>query len=260
MLFLFAALLLAIEATYFAPEGGMLRAGAAWSWLTAAVLVLGTALASSVAPFLRREFWLSRDVGVYLAAYLTPVALLAYGSNGYVHTQINDEAVQQVSAGLGLLETRRDLGLFSTGFVGYPARQYLLAALPSLAFGKGLVALRAGFGGLFLIAYLSFISSLRGYLEARKAPFPLLLSGLGGVLAVLGSYSLLYARLFEQTTVPLAAICLFLAGILRMRTPARRPWRRLGHLVPRLHALRLHPGAVGMGLWHGGFGLPCLSR
>lgn len=215
---LFAGLLLAIEASYFASEGGILRAAAAWCWLACAVAILGTALAASLAPFSRREFWSSRDVGAYLAAYLAPIALLAYGITGYAHTQINDEAVQQVAAGLGLLESRRDLGLFSTGFVGYPARQYLLAALPSLLLGKSLVALRAGFGGLFLVAYLSFLSSLRGYLEARKAAFPLLLAGVGGALAVLGSYSILYARLFEQTTVPFAALSLFLAGVLRMRT------------------------------------------
>jgi hypothetical protein len=207
--------LLAIEATYFAPEQGILRAAAAWGWIACAAIVLGSALASNLRPFVQRGFWSSRDVVWYLVAYFLPVALVAFGATGYLHTQINDEAIQQVAAGLGFLDSRRDLGLFSTGFVGYPARQYLLAALPSLAFGRSLVALRLGFGGLYLIGYLSFLCAARGYLEARKSASPMLLAALGGVLAALGSYPLLYARLFEQTTVPVAAIYLFLAGLLR---------------------------------------------
>jgi hypothetical protein len=213
---LLAGVLIAVEATFFARENGALRTVAAWCWLACAALVLVTALATSAAPLFRREFWASRDVGWFLAAYLAPVVLLTYGITGYAHTQINDEAVQQVASGLDFLETHRDFGIFGAGFVGYPARQYLLAALPSLILGKGLVALRAGFGLLHIASYLAFLCALSGFLSFRKARAPMLLAGVGGVLAVLGSFSLLYARLFEQTTVPAAALCLFLAGVLRM--------------------------------------------
>jgi hypothetical protein len=251
---LFFGVLLAIEGAYFAPEAGVLRAVAAWSWLACSAIVLGTALISSLRPFVQRAFWSSRDMGWYLVAYFGPVALLAFGVTGYLHTQINDEAVQQVAAGLGFLDSRRDLGLFSTGFVGYPARQYLLAALPSLALGRNLVALRIGFGGLYLIGYLSFLSAARGYLEARKSPAPMLLAALGGVLAALGSYPLLYARLFEQTTVPVAAIELFLAGLLRTMS---RPGS-LGGLWA-LWSLGFMPYAYTPALSGWGFGMAVLA-
>ncbi len=210
------AIFVGIEATYVCPAGSVLRAIAAWTWMASSVLVLGSALISSLVPFFRRDSWSSRSCAWYLAAFVAPIVLVLFGVTGYAHTQINDEAIQQVAAGLGLLESRRDLGLFSTGFVGYPARQYLLAALPSLVLGRGLIALRIGFGGLFLIGYLSFLSSLRGYLEARKSEAAALLAALAGVLVALGSYPLLYARLFEQTTAPVAAMLFFLAGALRL--------------------------------------------
>lgn len=210
------ALLVGIEASYLCAEDGAIRAVAAWSWIACSGIALVSALLSSAAPLFRRDTWSARGFAWYLAALAAPVVLVLYGVTGYAHTPINDEAIQQVAAGLGLLESRRDLGLFSAGFVGYPARQYLLAALPSLLMGRGLIALRIGFGGLFLTAYLSFVSSLRGYLRSRKPEAAMLLAALGGVLVALGSYPLLYARLFEQTTVPLAAILLFLAGALRL--------------------------------------------
>ncbi len=194
----------------------MIRAIAAWSWIICSGLVIASALVSSLLPLLRRDAWSARGFIWYLAALVAPIVLVLVGVTGYVHTQINDEAIQQVAAGLGLLKSRRDLGLFSSGFVGYPARQYLLAALPSLLLGRGLVTLRIGFGGLFLIGYLSFVSSLRRYLAPRKPEAAMLLAALAGALVALGSYPLLYARLFEQTTVPLAAILLFLAGTLRL--------------------------------------------
>jgi len=49
---------------------------------------------------------------------------------------------------------------------------------------------------------------------------PMLLASLAGTLVALGSYPLLYSRLFEQTSVPLAATLLFLAGLLNF---LRRP-------------------------------------
>ncbi len=210
------AILVGIEASYVCAEDGAIRAIAAWSWIACSGIVIGSALVSSVGPLFRRDAWSARGFIWYLAALVAPVVLVLVGVTGYAHTQINDEAIQQVAAGLGLLRSRRDLGLFSTAFVGYPARQYLLAALPSLLLGRSLLALRIGFGGLFLTGYLSFVSSLRGYLGPRKPEAAMLLAALAGVLVALGSYPLLYARLFEQTTVPLAAILLFLAGILRL--------------------------------------------
>jgi hypothetical protein len=211
---LFFLVLIGIEASCLLPDTGALRAGAAWSWITCSGLVLSSALIYSLLPFFLRGFWASPDFGWYLAAFFAPVVLVLFGLDGYAHTQINDEGVQQVVCGLDLISSRRDLGLFSFGFLGYPARQYLLAAMPSLLLGRSLITLRIGFGGLYLLGYVTFLSATWRYLEARKSVRPMLLASLSGVLVALGSYPLLYARLFEQTIVPLSATLLFLAGLL----------------------------------------------
>jgi hypothetical protein len=210
----FLVILLGAEASCLLPGGGMIRALAARAWIACSALILVSVLIHAVIPFFRRGFWSSPDLCWYLAAFLVPVALVLFDVNGYGYTQINDEGLQQVTSGLDLMSGRRDLGLFSVGFLGYPARQYLLAAMPSRIFGRGLVTLRVGFGGFYLLGYLSFLSCAWGYLEARKSWRPMLLASLAGMLVALGSYPLLFARLFEQTTVPLSLMLLFLSGLL----------------------------------------------
>ena len=210
----FLAILFGVEASCLLPGGGMLRALAARAWIACTALILVSVLIHAVLPFFRRSFWSSPDLCWYLAAFFVPVALVLFDVNGYAYTQINDEGLQQVTSGLGLMSGRKDLGLFSVGFLGYPTRQYLLAAMPSRIFGKGLVTLRLGFGGFYLLGYLSFLSCALRYLESRKAWRPMLLASLAGELVALGSYPLLFARLFEQTIVPLSVTLLFLSGLL----------------------------------------------
>jgi hypothetical protein len=192
----------------------MIRALAARAWIACSALILVSVFIHAVLPFIRRGFWSSPDICWYLAAFFVPVALVLFDVNGYGYTQINDEGLQQVTSGLDLMSGRRDLGLFSVAFLGYPARQYLLAAIPSRIFGRGLVTLRLGFGGFYLLGYLSFLSCSLRYLESRNTWRPMLLASLAGVLVALGSYPLLFARLFEQTTVPLSVTLLFLSGLL----------------------------------------------
>ena len=209
------AILVGIEASGLLPESNPLRALAAWAWVSFSILVLVSIVADALLPLTWGAFWTSPDVGWYLAALLVPVGLLLFGITGYTYTQINDEGLQQVVSGLVLIADRRDLGLFGLGFLGYPARHYLLAALPSYLLGRSLITLRIGFGLLYLGAYISFLAAVRSYLEARKAQGPMLLASVAGTGVALGSYPLLYSRLFEQTSVPLAATLLFLAGLLR---------------------------------------------
>jgi hypothetical protein len=71
-----------------------------------------------------------------------------------------------------------------------------------------------GFGGLYIIGYVSFVLGTWRYLCSRNSAQPMLVAGLVGTLASLGSYPLLYARTFEQTTVPIAVTFLFLGGLL----------------------------------------------
>lgn len=218
------AVLAAVEATCLFPAQSAPRAAAAWCWMALSGLVLASVAAHAVRSMLRGDFRSDPDLGWYLASLLAPMALVLFGVGGYAYTQINSEGVKEVASGLGLLSGRRDLGLFDTAFVGYPARQYLLAAAPSLLLGRGLVALRAGFGGIYLLSYASFMTCAWLYLAQRKAWRPMLLAGLAGALVALGSYALLYARLFEQTILPLSETLLMLAALLLyLRRPGPLP-------------------------------------
>lgn len=192
----------------------MLQVAAAWSWLGCSGLVLCWALLFSVAPFFRADFWRSRDLAWYLAAFLIPLGLLLFGINGWEFTQISNECALEVQSGFFYLTRFGELGPFKIGFLGYPARQYLLAAVPTYLFGKGLFTLRMGFGSLYIVGYLAFLRGTLGFLESRNSPRPMLIASLAGTFVSMASYPFLYARLFEQTLVPIALAYLFLAGLL----------------------------------------------
>jgi hypothetical protein len=209
-----ALLLLCIEGTWPFAEGSAPRVAAAWSWIGFSVLVLCWALALVVLPFLRPGFWKSRDLPWFLAAHVIPVGLVLFEVNGWKFTQINGEGAQEVQSGYFFLTRYPDLGIFKMGFLGYPTRQYLLAALPSYILGKGLVTLRMGYGTLYVLGYLSFLQATWRYMGSRNSPRPMLLASLTGTLVSLGSYPLLHARIFEQTIEPLSVTFLFLAGLL----------------------------------------------
>ncbi len=214
--FFFSLLLLGVEATWPLTEGSLPRVIAAWTWIACSDLVLGWALASILLAFTRADFWRSRDLGWFLAAHVVPVCLVLFEINGWEFTKINGEGAQEVQSGFIFYTQFADLGIFKMGFLGYPARQYLLAAMPSFVWGKGLVAMRIGYAGLYVIGYLAYLQATWRFLESRGAPRPMLMAALTGCLVSLASYTLLYARNFEQTIVPLAVTCLFLAGLLML--------------------------------------------
>jgi hypothetical protein len=203
-----------VEFSYFAPEESRVQTVAAWTWFLCSDAILAWAFIYAVRPFFARGFWSSRDIGWYLAAYFVPIGLLLVGITGYRFTQINDEGLQEIVSALYVMGHFKDLGLFKLGFLGYPARQFLLAAEPTVIFGRNLVDLRLGFGGLYLISYLAFLTAVWRYLVARAVVRPMLVASLAAVSISLGNYALLYARLFEQTMVPLTFSLLFMAGIL----------------------------------------------
>jgi hypothetical protein len=239
-------ILFGIEAAWFLPEGSALLAAAAWSWVGCSCLILCWALIYSVAPFFRAVFWRSQDVAWYLIAFFIPVGLILFGIGGWKYTQISNECALQVQSGYFFFTETKDLGLFKMGFIGYPARQYLLAAVPSYLFGKGLVALRIGFGSLYLIGYVAFLRGTLGFLESRNSPRPMLVSSLTGALVSMGSYPLLYARLFEQTLVPIALAYLFLAGLLLLLS---RPGPLPGLWVAWVLGLMPYSYTPSFGIW-----------
>jgi hypothetical protein len=207
-------LLCCVEGSWFFPELSTQRMVAAWLWVAFSSAVECWVLVSCLAPFLRPGFWRTRDLPWFLAALFLPVGLVLFGVTGWSFTMINSEASQEVQSGYFFFTKFRDLGLFKMGFLGYPTRLYLVAALPSFLWGKSLFTLRMGYGALYVLGYVSFVQGTWRYLESRNAPRPMLVASLTGTLVALGSYPLLFARTFEQTTVPLSLTFLFLGGLL----------------------------------------------
>ncbi len=177
--------------------GGLFAVVASRAWLVCGAVFLTCSLARIWSTFRRdfseRFFW-----GFAVTLAVAGVTFWKIGSFEYF---INGEAAHQVYNGL-CHWMERDLHYTGCGFFCYPSRQYLLAALPSVLFGRNLSSLRLSYLWLFFLGMLLFYVGLRQRL--RSAPN-------GGCLAAVAELSILsfpYVVLFlrgpEQSLMPLA--------------------------------------------------------
>jgi hypothetical protein len=208
-----ALVLIGVEAAFYAAPESVIRHYAGWAWLSISCLVLLLAFGSIFSPFLAKceqaqgRFW-------FLFALLFPAVLTLIDFNGITYTTLNTESTQQMAAAVRQLHENTDLGIFNTAFLDYPERQYLPLALPSVIFGPSVFALRLGYALFYLIAYGSFLAGVCVYLRHLKFDRPYLLASFTGLSVALAPYPLLWARLFEQTIIPISIAMLFLGGLL----------------------------------------------
>jgi len=206
--------LFGVEAGYFASPDSLIRRFAGSAWIVISCLVLIIAFLHSFLPLLVTGKGASRDRVWYLAAMLFPPLLILFDVQGVTYTTLNSESAQQMAGALRYMRMSNDLGVFDMAFLDYPARQYLPLALPSLIFGTGLLSLRLGYAIFYLIAYFSFLSATWACLCHWKFRFPLLLASFAGLSVALSTFPLLWARIFEQTIIPISVAFLFLGGLL----------------------------------------------
>ena len=140
-----------------------------------------------------------------------------WGISGVDHVQIQHEATQEIADGLEAAQ-QPAWSYTGVGFLGYPSRQYLVAAIPSMLLGRGLPALRLGFALPFLFGALLFWAGAREWWLGLPG---------GGTAAALVTlsvpafpYAIDHLRWYEQTVFPLAAT-LAVAGWLLIAV--RRP-------------------------------------
>jgi hypothetical protein len=210
-----ALALIAVEATYFLPDTSPWRKYGAWFWGLITLVALALPWIFAFSPFFNRAFWRLRHRGWYLLAFFLPPALLVVGLNGIVFTRFNVESSQEVGGALAALRHDPSYGIFGLGYLTvYPMRQYLVTCWPTLVFGPSVVALRLGFGLFYLGGYFSFLAGTFRYLEQKKAPEAPLLAAYAGLTVALGTFPLLWARMFEQTILPLSGTLLLLGGVL----------------------------------------------
>jgi hypothetical protein len=150
---LFLALPVADLATLAHPPlgvVGMVLWGLAWLALAAwAVASLGRTV-RDVAR--RRPGALSLAAAVFLAA----MVLVRVGDVASVH----HETTQEIAQTLDQLRNAPDRGFTGTALFGYPARQFLVPALPSLLLGRSALALHLGTAIVFLVALAIFVRGL----------------------------------------------------------------------------------------------------
>jgi hypothetical protein len=220
--------LTATEACYFLGDDSSIKRLAALAWIVISAGFLIVVALRSLGLLLQGEFWRDKDRGWYGLALVLPFCLVYFGVTGITWTPINDEGAQEIAQGVALLKHDPDFGVYRTAyFVGYIARQYLLAGLPTYFFGPSLLALRIGTSCIYLTGYISFLAALAHFFRVKGESNPLKLASFAGMMVSLGEYPIIQARVFEQTTMPLGAMLLFLAGVLYFLsepTPFRIFW------------------------------------
>lgn len=115
--------------------------------------------------------------------------------------EINPDATQQAAAGLSSFQVK-DWNYTGKAFLGYPNRQYIIAALPSLLFGRSIFTLQLGFAYPFILGILILYCALRKWASRMQ---------LDTSLAVLPLFALLvfpfiteYYSIFEQAIYPMS--------------------------------------------------------
>lgn len=74
----------------------------------------------------------------------------------FQNTNISGETTQETGCILLQLQTKSDAGFHQSCFLGYPSRQYLISAVPSLLFGKSQITLNIGGSLYFFIGLVLF--------------------------------------------------------------------------------------------------------
>jgi len=215
-----ACVWMALEVLAYKMGGGW-SVAASRLWAISGLIYLRFS-AGAVCKALREDFragWV--NALFVLAVWLFAGWLCFRWIDSFEKLQVNAEATQQVGDGLRMLKMP-DWNYTGQAFLGYPARQYLITAVPTLFAGElGVMPLRLGFALPFFTGLLVFYAGLR-----RTAGRVMKRPGFAAwaVLMLLtfpfaGEYLLTY----EQAILP-AAFCLHATGwfLIAWQNP-RRP-------------------------------------
>lgn len=228
--------------------GGPFSVLAAQLWIMGWVAVLASILWRFVRDFVsdfREGNWTT------LVAMPLLFFLLVRAATDFDKVVIGQDALQQIKAGLDSFRVS-DWNYTGTAFLGYPNRQYVLAALSPLLFGRTLGALQAGFAYPFFLAILALFSALRA--TARAENLPRSLPAVACLSFLVFPYVTEYYLYFEHTLFPLCFLTMAIAFWLQLRVrPSLLPalgilWTVVmlaGCYTPALGALALIVAVTG---------------
>lgn len=190
--------------------GGIFSILAAWVWLFTACFFGGLFLYYTGKQVYRdikeKKFFVSFGFLVLVILFFSFIGNISY-------SDINPDAAQQAAAGLDSF-SYADLNYTGKAFLGYPNRQYTIAAIPALLFGRGIWTLHAGFGLYFIVGLTVMFFGLRSWLKSK---------GMKEEYALLPCFSLLcfpfiteYYQNFEQAIIPVSLTMLAIGLYLRL--------------------------------------------
>jgi len=194
LFFIFALSITVLEILAY-RQGGMFSFWASRIWLFLAFVyflyVLFLIIPFFFQGFRKEPFW-------HLLFFFFLFLFVFWDFGSFEHLDL--ESTQQAAAGLANFK-KRDWNYTGFSFLGYPARQYLLTAIPSLFWGRNLIALRLGFIVPFLLGVFLFYFALRQSIFDPQTPsLPLL-----ATFSLFSfPYLLHYLRYYEQTIYPLS--------------------------------------------------------
>ena len=148
-------------------------------------------------------------------------AMVFYRLGDMYHLQINYESAKQLASFLKFNIHKPDWGYTGTAFVGYPARQFIIVAIPSLLFENEVFWLQFGYAMLFYSGVLCFFLGVRHYLSTKGH------GELWALFTVLSCFTFPYLMQYlynmEQILLPVAfvmhALGWFLLGLEKLTAP-----------------------------------------
>ena len=130
--------------------------------------------------------------------------MVFYRLGDMYHLQINYESAKQLASFLKFNIHHPDWGYTGHAFVGYPARQFIIVAIPSLLFGNEVFWLQFGYAMLFYSGVLCFFLGVRHYFSTKQH------GELWALVTVLSCFTFPYLMQYlynmEQIILPIALV------------------------------------------------------
>jgi hypothetical protein len=180
---------------------GAMRAGAVAFLVSGLLLALWSARETLSLIAHPRRPWLALAVAAAVAIAL----LILAGRTESLHRELAEE----VGCALDRLASDPVAGFKTRCYLGYPTRQYYLAALPSALFGRSLFTLQAGGAIYFLIGLGLFVCGLHAFFGGDRTADAIAAATLLFFLHL--RWSLYMTSHFEQSGFP-EALALAFAG------------------------------------------------
>lgn len=184
-------------------------------WFTGIILFfisfIGIVVVQIMEDYRNKKYLLPLIFTVILAFFIFQIGNYAFSDLSY-------ESTQETVSGLNAFKAL-DWNYTGKGYIGYPVKQYMINAFPSLILGRSFFALNLGFAIPFLTGLTLLFIELRKFLayigtDERYAILPILMISFCPYIDE-------YYYIFEQTLTPVAIAMILIALFLRtMRRPS----------------------------------------